>query len=290
MSQRRGRRRGGRVADDTWLDDDDLDTEESELADRMHISSDRWRKLAVFAVVLALLTYAAITFIQRRDDREEEAAAEEEHHQEGVEPAVTTTFATGEDLNPIEPECPQEPYSEQARQFTEEPSLDCTEEGITYVATIETTRGDFEITLDRELAPHAVNSFVFLARWRFYEGVGFDRVVPEFVMDTGDAVGPTAGMGDPGYRLPDELPTAEPFYPALSVAVAKAPNRPDSSGSRFFIVLGRGGEGLDHIYTRFGNITDGEDVIRDIEATGNPEGNTPQDLTVIERITITERE
>jgi cyclophilin family peptidyl-prolyl cis-trans isomerase len=278
------------VADDTWLDDDGLDTDEAELADRMHISGERWRKLAVFAVVVGLLVYAAITYVQRRDDREEQAAAEEEHHQE-ADPAVTTTFATGEDLTPIEPTCPEEPYTERAVQFTEAPPT-CIDEDATYVATVETTRGDFEITLDSETAPIAVNNFVFLARWRYYDGVGFHAAIPRFELTTGDPIGPTAGFGGPGYTIEDEPPPAtdDPPYPVLSVGMSRSADEPDSNGGRFFIVIGDAGTGTPgDSYTRFGHVTDGEDVIRDIEATGNREGTPPQDLTVIEQITIEER-
>lgn len=270
------------------MDDDDLDTEEAELADRMHISSDRWRKLAVFAVVMALMTYAAITYMQRRDDREDQAAAEEEHHEEGITPAVTTTFATGEATNPIEPECPEAPYDRRVVQFNGPPPT-CIDDGTTYVATVETTRGDFEIELDSQAAPITVNNFVFLARWRYYEGAGFHRVVQDFLLQTGDPIGPTPGVGGPGYTIPDELPTTEPFYPTMSVGMTHAPGEADANGGRFFVVLGRGGEAQDPEYTRFGTVTDGEDVVRAIEATGNAQGNIPQDLTVIEGITIDER-
>jgi cyclophilin family peptidyl-prolyl cis-trans isomerase len=271
------------------LDDDDSDTEEAELADRMHISGERWRKMAVFVVVVGLLAYAAITYIQRRDDREEEAARTEQHHQEGVEPPVSTTFATGDALTPVEPTCPEEPYTERAVQFTGPPPMSCTEDGVTYVATVETTRGDFEIALDRDVAPVAVNSFVFLARWHYYDGVTFHRVDQGFALEAGDPIGPQAGDSDPGYRIAQEPPPSAPYYPQLSVVMVSRAPEPNTTGAIFSVIVGDDGEALPPNYTRFGHVVEGESAIRAIEDTGTTDGTPPQDPTVIESITIDER-
>src|SRR5690606_16088445 len=74
----------------------------------------------------------------------------------------------------------------------------------TYVATVDTTCGSFDITLDAANAPQTTNSFVFLAREGFYDGLTFHRLVSDFVIQGGDPDGD--GTGGPGYQLPDEPP------------------------------------------------------------------------------------
>jgi len=71
-----------------------------------------------------------------------------------------------------------------------------------YVAVIHTAKGDVRIQLDAKDAPQTVNNFVFLARDGFYNGLSFDRVIPDFVAQGGDPAGD--GTGGPGYFLPDE--------------------------------------------------------------------------------------
>src|SRR3990170_8320136 len=74
-----------------------------------------------------------------------------------------------------------------------------------YSAVVETTRGKFTIELRPDIALQTVNSFIFLAREGFYNGVTFHRVIrdvpdqPDFVAQTGDPTG--TGSGGPGYTL-----------------------------------------------------------------------------------------
>ncbi len=133
-------------------------------------------------------------------------------------------------------------------------------------------------------APITVNSFVFLARNRFYEGVSFHRIIPGFVIQGGDAVGDPPGTGGPGYTFIDELPEAGE-YAIGSVAMANA--GPDTNGSQFFIVTGENGVALPPQWSIFGEITDGLDVVFDIESTGTDSG-APTEETVMLSVTVTE--
>ena len=92
-----------------------------------------------------------------------------------------------------------------------------------YTATIETTCGDIVIELDASAAPEAVNNLVNLAEDGYYEGVIFHRVVPGFVVQTGDPAGTGCGQEDcaefdpdepayPGYTFEDELDHAEQLH------------------------------------------------------------------------------
>lgn len=197
---------------------------------------------------------------------------------------VTTTFP--ESTNPVEPTCPAlDGSSPRQVAFTAAPPM-CIDPAKTYVATVETTRGDFTVTLDPAHAPATVNNFVFLSLWHYYDGVGFHRIMPNFVIQGGDAVGPRPGVGGPGYDFPDEVPTEAPFYPPMSLAMANT--GPNTNGSQFFIVVGPNGEGLPPKYSRFGTVTAGVPVVDEIEETGNAEGTPPRDLTVITGIKIAE--
>jgi cyclophilin family peptidyl-prolyl cis-trans isomerase len=261
------------------------------------------------AVILALvigaaLAYSALTGDDDADDVEvdtEDAAdsdiedsdiadteiAEADDAEESE--AVTTTLA--EPGEAAEPTCPEEDGSSpRTLNFTGPPPM-CIDPSVTYIAQVETSRGDFEITLDTEAAPQTVNNFVFLARWHFYDDVSFHRIIPGFVVQGGDPVGPTPGQGGPGYQMGDsddfdgEVPTAEPYYPLMSVVMANSGSDPQTNGSQFFIVTGPQGEALPNDFTRFGQVTAGEDVVAEIEATGTSDG-TPSEPTVIEGITI----
>jgi cyclophilin family peptidyl-prolyl cis-trans isomerase len=141
----------------------------------------------------------------------------------------------------------------------------------TYTATIQTTTGTFDVTLDAKTAPNTVNNFVFLAQKGYYHCVIFHRVIPNFMDQTGDPTG--TGSGGPGYTIPDENPpkAANPGqqYPVGSVAMANT-GQPHSGGSQFFIVSGAEGASLPNTYTLFGTVTSGMDVVQKINAQGNP--------------------
>lgn len=205
-----------------------------------------------------------------------------------TEPRPTTTLAPRPSVA-VDPECPEEDgSSERTLQFTEAPPM-CIDPAATYVATVATNRGDFEITLDSMSAPQGVNSFVFLARYHFYDGVAFHRVLDDFLAQTGDPFDPDVGDADAGYLLPEEPPTVEPFYPKGAVALSNLVE-PNTTGSEFFVVTGEGAAGVLPTYSRIGEVTGGIDVVDAINATAIPNDDigVPTELTVVETITVEE--
>jgi cyclophilin family peptidyl-prolyl cis-trans isomerase len=240
-------------------------------------------------VIAVLVLYTAYQHSRREDDDPSGSRADAEETTPGTsEDDVTTTTAV---RGPSEEStCPPEDApSEPVRRFEGAPPM-CIDPARTYVATVETTRGNFEITLDSQAAPVTVNNFVFLAGWRFYEGAAFYRVVPGLSVGTGDPVAQN-GTGDPGYTIEDELPTAAPFYPVMSVRMTNR-GEPNTNESEFSIVTGPAAETAGPArYSRFGRVTAGEDVVREIEGTGDPNSDSgvPLEETVIDRITIEER-
>lgn len=189
-----------------------------------------------------------------------------------------------EAAEPSEVPCPPaEGTAERTTQFEATPPFCIDPEG-TITAVIETNRGSFTMELYPDRAPITVNSFVFLARNRFYEGVSFHRIIPGFVIQGGDAVGNPVGTGGPGYTFVDELPAAGD-YVVGSVAMANA--GPNTNGSQFFVVTGDNGIALPPQWALFGQVIEGLDVVMDIESTGTESG-TPTEETVMLSVTITE--
>ena len=124
-----------------------------------------------------------------------------------------------------------------------------------YTADVNTVRGHVIMELRPDLAPEHVNSFVFLARDGFYNGVTFHRVVAGFVAQAGDPTG--TGSGGPGYTVPLEA-SAEPFVRGV-LGMARS-NDPNSAGSQWFVTLGDARH-LDNAYTVFGRVTEGMEIV-----------------------------
>ena len=134
-----------------------------------------------------------------------------------------------------------------------------------YFATIKMDIGDIKLELYPKEAPCHVNSFVFLARDGYYDGLTFHRVErnPQpFVVQGGDPLG--NGRGGPGYTVPLEVnPLRKNVDGSLAMARTQDPN---SAGSQFFINLKDNPQlepgGVDQYgYTVFGGIVEGRDVL-----------------------------
>lgn len=151
-----------------------------------------------------------------------------------------------------------------------------------YTAEMETTKGSMTIALDPLAAPATVNNFVFLARYHYYDGIVFHRVIPGFVIQGGDPEG--TGRGGPGYRFGDELPPPG-RYEVGSLAMANA--GPDTNGSQFFVISGPDGVALPPNYSLFGKVVRGLDVVAAIDAVGSRSG-APSEEVVITSVTISE--
>jgi cyclophilin family peptidyl-prolyl cis-trans isomerase/protein-disulfide isomerase len=152
------------------------------------------------------------------------------------------------------------------QQYDSPPAM-MIDEGKQYLATVTLENGEqFTIELYPQSAPQTVNSFVFLAREGFFDGVTFHRVLPNFVAQTGDPSG--TGRGGPGYVIPNEIdPDLSHNQPGM---VAMANSGPDTNGSQWYITLADTSQ-LDGSYTIFGMVTDGMDVVQ---------GITPRDPSI----------
>ncbi|MDQ3962379.1 MAG: peptidylprolyl isomerase [Actinomycetota bacterium] len=217
-------------------------------------------RLAVFAVILLGLI-GGVVFAGRDTDKAEQKA---------VTPNSSPDAAA-------EVACGGEPPPEADPQQYDEPAQ-VLEEGIDYRAVISTSCGDIEMDLFEDEFPKTVNSFVFLARESFYDGLTFHRIVANFVIQGGDPEG--TGGGGPGYDVPDEFPNKGNVYEFGVVAMANA--GPGTTGSQFFVVthLDPNGNpapaGLDPLYSLLGRVDNSSfEVIRDINQQETFGGNDP---------------
>jgi peptidyl-prolyl cis-trans isomerase B (cyclophilin B) len=157
----------------------------------------------------------------------------------------------------------------------------------TTVAVVDTSCGSFEITLDAKRAPKTGFSFAHLAREGFYDGLGFHRIVPGFVIQGGDPQG--NGQGGPGYSI-TEAPPKNLAYGKGVVAMAKTPTEaPGTSGSQFFVVTAEDTP-LEPEYALVGKVTKGQEVVDRIGVLATDQSTEqPLEPVVIRSVKIEER-
>ena len=147
---------------------------------------------------------------------------------------------------------------------------------------ITTNEGTFMIELFPEDAPNTVNNFLKLVESGYYDGIVFHRIIPDFMIQTGDpnTVGPdsdrdTWGQGGPGYNINEEFNTLQHDRGIVSMARS---HHPDSAGSQFFIVH-KDNNQLDGKYTVFGRLVPGTYSLATLDHIANlPTNNRNQPL------------
>lgn len=180
-------------------------------------------------------------------------------------------------------ECPNpDGSSERRTSFDQAPPM-CIDPAGTYIATMKTSLGTLTIALYPDKAPKTVNNFVTLARYHYYDGLVFHRIINGFMCQGGCPEG--SGRGGPGYRFEDELPNPGE-YEIGSLAMANA--GPNTNGSQFFIVSGPNGVGLPPQYSLFGKVVGGQEIVSQMQAVRTAAGDRPSEDVVIESVTIAE--
>ena len=179
-------------------------------------------------------------------------------------------------------------------------------------ATIKTSLGDISLQLFPDQAPKTVKNFVELAKQGYYNDVTFHRVIPDFMVQTGDPTATGAG-GESIYGHP----FADEFSPELfnlKGAVSMANAGPNTNGSQFFVVTNRnlstnligqmeaagypaevieayqngGTPWLDFHHTVFGQVVSGLDVAIKISQVKRNFEDRPEEAVLIKAIEITE--
>jgi cyclophilin family peptidyl-prolyl cis-trans isomerase len=163
----------------------------------------------------------------------------------------------------------QTPYLSETRQTEFLQPSDVLEKGKQYAAVVETTKGRMVLELYADKTPMTVNSFVFLARNKYYDGIVFHRVLEGFMAQTGDPSG--TGRGGPGYKFGDEF---DPNLRHRGKGILSMANAgPGTNGSQFFITF-LDTPHLDGRHTVFGKIVEGLDVLDKLQRI-DPSRPTP---------------
>lgn len=127
---------------------------------------------------------------------------------------------------------------------------------------ISTDKGDMIAELYNNETPIAVNNFKELIVKKFYDGLNFHRVIPNFVIQGGCPNG--TGTGGPGYQIPCEVTAPKQFHDRGVMSIAHAGR--NTGGSQFFICHNRQGtQHLDGNHTCFGRVVEGLEIIDSIQ-------------------------
>jgi cyclophilin family peptidyl-prolyl cis-trans isomerase len=154
------------------------------------------------------------------------------------------------------------------------------EAGHTYYARMVTNKGPILIKFMPDVAPMHVTSFIYLTKLGFYDGLKFHRVISGFMAQGGCPLG--TGTGGPGYQFGSEFsPSVKHDRPGM-LSMANAGQGTD--GSQFFLTF-VATPWLDGKHTIFGEVVEGMDVMKKLEAAGSQSGATSEPLKM-DKVTI----
>ncbi len=160
-------------------------------------------------------------------------------------------------------------------------------------ATLHTNKGDIQIEFFDTDAPNTVANFTKLASEKFYDGIKFHRVIKGFMVQAGDPLTKDEtksafwGTGGPGYKFNDEINPQSDLYAKVGYKkgiLAMANSGPNTNGSQFFIM--HADYPLPPLYTIFGKVTAGQDVVDKIANVKTGPNDRPVDPVVINSITL----
>lgn len=155
------------------------------------------------------------------------------------------------------------------------------------VVTIQMENGEtIRAELYPELAPNTVRNFIYLIQEGFYDGIGFHRVIPGFMVQAGCPN--STGTGGPGYQIAGEF-TANGFTNDLKhekgvLSMART-REPDSAGSQFFIMVDAAPH-LDGQYAAFGRVIENMEEVDRIVGVERNASDRPLAPQIMERVTV----
>ena len=152
------------------------------------------------------------------------------------------------------------------------------------MVTITTNQGDIVLELMPDVAPMACENFTKLAQQGYYDGVIFQRVIPNFMIQGGDPTGTgTGGKSIWGKAFKDEVDPEVTFDGPGILAMANAGH--DTNGSQFFITTAATPL-LDMNHTIFGKVVKGMDVVKKIEKAPRDGMDKPKEKQVMTKVTV----
>jgi cyclophilin family peptidyl-prolyl cis-trans isomerase len=146
-----------------------------------------------------------------------------------------------------------------------------------YFWVLETNKGNIKIKFMPDVAPMHVTSTIFLTGKGFYDGTMFHRVIPGFMAQGGDPLG--TGSGGPGYLYDSEFSPKVKYDRPFLLGMANT-GKPTSDGSQFFITF-MATPGLDGKHSIFGEVVEGQDTVKKLEAAGSQQGKTKEELKIV---------
>ncbi|MBT4722263.1 peptidylprolyl isomerase [Candidatus Falkowbacteria bacterium] len=154
-------------------------------------------------------------------------------------------------------------------------------------AVISTNLGDITVKFYNEDSPLTVNNFMNLAKLGYYNETRFHRVIKDFMIQGGDPNSKdddwtTHGIGGPGYKFNDEINKHELVKGSFAMANAGL----NTNGSQFFIVTAESTPWLDGKHTNFGYVTEGLDIIENIQLVEVNQNDHPIDDVTINSIEL----
>jgi cyclophilin family peptidyl-prolyl cis-trans isomerase len=180
------------------------------------------------------------------------------------------------------PACQKSKAVQQKTESTTETKVEKKSEEIVKIK-IKTSVGDIDADLYAAEAPRTVGNFVTLAKKGFYDGIIFHRVIPNFMIQTGDPTG--TGRGGPGYQFADEFSPKLVHDKAGVFSMANA--GPNTNGSQFFITDAPTPH-LNGRHSVFGQVTQGLDVVKKIANAPRDSQDKPLERVAMEKVIILE--
>ena len=153
-------------------------------------------------------------------------------------------------------------------------------DGVEYFWNLETNVGAIKIKLLPSVAPMHVTSTIYLTQLGFYDGLIFHRVITDFMAQGGCPLG--RGNGGPGYKYAGEFDPKVRHTKGGLLSMANA--GPGTDGSQFFLTF-KATPWLDDKHSIFGEVVEGMDVVKTLEANGSQSGKPKQELKIV-RATI----
>jgi cyclophilin family peptidyl-prolyl cis-trans isomerase len=251
----------------------------------------RRRTLGVVGLVLLLALIAGVAgAVTGGDDEGGDRSAT-------VSSTTTTTLPPTSDIElPRVPQgasiegptpCPVDDGSSPRTTSFAEPPPRCIDTARFYEAVISTTKGEITLQLNPQTAPGAVNNFVVLSRYGYYDGQPVTAVVPRQAMVFQGSFDGPEGVDIPGYTIPDEFPEQGQIFTPGVIAMIPRNGEPDSIGGAFLIATFEDSAGLPQNLTQFGIMLDGAPTLAAVNRIGTESG-APTEVVTIESIRITE--
>jgi len=200
-------------------------------------------------------------------------------------PTVSTpAAAAGATISGATP-CPAEDGSSPRTTQFAGPPPQCSDPNVVYDAVIATSVGNLKVFLNSQLAPGAVNNFIVLARYHYYDGAPLSQIISRTTM----LVGADSTTGNPpampGYTMPGEHTAQGTIFPVGTLLMQKVPGAGDSFAGNFMLALGEKAADLPPDVTNFGLMLDGTETLNAIDRAGTDNGG-PTQLITITSVTI----